>query len=226
MLSDYWMEKLCKLLSHKTNITAPDTYVALFTTIPTRAGTGGTEVTGAGYARQIINPNGGASPAWAAPASQTTKEWRFSNANSVSWTASGADYGDVVGFGIYDSLTSGGSNNLLLADFFTGEWMAGIVTDSASTDTIKSDAHGLSNGNRVCVRMIPGTTIPTGLSETTLYYVVNANTDDFQVSLTAGGAAVALTGDGEIMFAKVTPRTVNDGETISISANALQLFQA
>lgn len=223
MLSDYWMEKLCKLLSHKTNITAPDTYVALFTVIPTRAASGGTEVTGGGYARAIINANGGASPAWGAPSSQATKEWRFNNANAVSWTPSGANYGDVVGFGLYDASTAG---NLLLADFFTGEFMAGVVNDSGSTDTIKSDAHGLSNTNRVCIRMIPGTTIPTGLDETTLYYVINANTDDFQVSLTSGGAAVALTGDGEIMFAKVTPRTVNDGETLNIAANALQLFQA
>lgn len=218
MLSDYWMEKLCKLLSHKANVTAPDTYVALFTTIPTRAAVGAVEPSTGGYARIIINPNSGSSPKWTAPASQPTKEWRFANDSAVEWTA-GADWGQIVGWGIYDALTAG---NLVEFDFFTGEFMAAAVL--GSTDTLTSYAHGLVNDDRVCVRVIPGTALPGG-SETVLYYVVNKTTDTLQLSLTSGGAAVAFS-DGEMLISKVTPRTVSTGEIARLGANGLQLFHA
>jgi hypothetical protein len=41
-----------------------------------------------------------------------------------------------------------------------------------------------------------GHSLPIGLSRETVYYVVNKTTNTFKVSLTSGGAAVALTDDG------------------------------
>ena len=41
-----------------------------------------------------------------------------------------------------------------------------------------------------------GRSLPIGLSRETVYHVVNKTADTFQVSLTSGGAAVALTDDG------------------------------
>jgi len=40
------------------------------------------------------------------------------------------------------------------------------------------------------------TSLPVGLDNETVYYVVNKTTNDFEVSLTSGGSAVNITGDG------------------------------
>jgi hypothetical protein len=77
-------------------------YLALFTVAPTDAG-GGTEVTGGGYARQAITfgaASGGAR----------------TNTSAVAFTASGANFGDVVAVAVFDASTSG---NMLSWDAIT-----------------------------------------------------------------------------------------------------------
>lgn len=73
-------------------------------------------------------------------------------------------------------------------------------TAAALTDTFTSYAHGYANTNQV--RLI-GPSLPTGISQSTTYYVVTSATDTFQLSLTQGGAAINLTADGEGVAAQV-----------------------
>lgn len=61
-----------------------------------------------------------------------------------------------------------------------------------TTETITSAAHGLTDGTRVTVAAASGA-LPTGLAASTNYYILNATTNTFQLSLTPGGAAVGLT---------------------------------
>ena len=85
-----------KILDHVlvASYTPPATiYVALFTVVPTDAG-GGTEVSAGGYARQTSTFDAAAAGATA-------------NAGVVTWTASGAAFGTVVAFGLFDALTVG-----------------------------------------------------------------------------------------------------------------------
>lgn len=74
-------------------------YVALYTAAPSDSG-GGTEVSTGGYARQSVTFAAASSPGG------TT-----SNSGTVSFTASGADYGTVTHIGIHSA--SSGSGNLL-----------------------------------------------------------------------------------------------------------------
>jgi surface protein len=53
--------------------------------------------------------------------------------------------------------------------------------------------HGLSNGDEVSFATIVTT---TGITTNTIYYVVNAASDTFQVAATSGGVALTLTGTG------------------------------
>jgi len=62
-----------------------------------------------------------------------------------------------------------------------------------TTETFTATSHGLTNGERIYFK---ATTLPTGISETVLYYVISATTHTFQVSLTGGGAAVTFTSNG------------------------------
>ena len=73
------------------------------------------------------------------------------------------------------------------------------VTDATSctadntTEKFTAVGHGLVNTNRV---QIGGTAVPTGIADDLIYYVVGVAGNDFQVSLTSGGAAVAFSDDG------------------------------
>lgn len=101
--SDYLENAALNHVFRNTSLTSPAAvYLALYTVAPTDAG-GGTQVTGAGYARQAITfgaPSGGA----------------ISNTSAVSFTASGGNYGTVVAVGIFDASTGG---NLLAWDGIT-----------------------------------------------------------------------------------------------------------
>lgn len=73
--------------------------------------------------------------------------------------------------------------------------VATYTTNAASDNKLHITAHGFSNDDRVILSTPTGDNFPTGLDGITPYYVVNAATNDFEVSLTSGGAAVAITAD-------------------------------
>ena len=85
-----------------------------------------------------------------------------------------------------------------------------------TAETIKRAAHGLVTNDKI---VFTGGTPPGGLTEGTVYFVITATTDDFQVAATQGGAAINLTsqaGDGvvcskiiEEVFAAQGTHTVN-----------------
>lgn len=101
--SDYLENAVLNHVFRNTSLTSPTTvYLALFTAAPTDAG-GGTQVSGAGYARQAITfgaPSGGA----------------IANTGAVSFTATGGNFGTIVAVGIFDALTVG---NMLTWDDIT-----------------------------------------------------------------------------------------------------------
>jgi len=95
-LSDHAEELLLNWLMTTGTATRPTNwYVALYTAAPSDSG-GGTEVSTGGYARQAVTFAAASSPGG------TT-----SNSGTVSFTASGADYGTVTHIGIFDAVSSG-----------------------------------------------------------------------------------------------------------------------
>jgi hypothetical protein len=111
-LSDY-AEKLLLDWAMTTGAATRPTawYVALFTAAPSDSG-GGTQVSTGGYARQSVTFAAATSPGG------TT-----SNTNTVSFTATGANYGTVTHIGIFDALTGG---NLL--------WHGAMTTSKTVND--------------------------------------------------------------------------------------------
>jgi len=88
-----------KLLDHifkTTSFSVPtNIYVALYSVAPTAAG-GGTELTGDGYARVVMD-------AWDASSSAATE-----NTNAITYAAaSGSDWSEAVAYGLFDALTGG-----------------------------------------------------------------------------------------------------------------------
>lgn len=72
--------------------------------------------------------------------------------------------------------------------------LAAVFTVVAATDIITSNAHGLSEGD--CLQLTTATTLPTGLSLLTNYYVINPTTNTFQLSATPHGTTVDITDTG------------------------------
>lgn len=67
------------------------------------------------------------------------------------------------------------------------------VTFTDAGDLVNLTAHGLSDGDEVAFSVI---TTTTGIVINTIYFVVNAAADTFQVASTLGGAALPLTTNG------------------------------
>jgi hypothetical protein len=92
-----------------------------------------------------------------------------------------------------------------------------------STDTFRSPAHGYANTQKI---VFYNGTMPGGLTEGTIYFVVSAATDTFQVSATSGGAAIDITSAGSsgVLLSNITEDTyaAQGSHTLSAGTFALQ----
>ena len=70
----------------------------------------------------------------------------------------------------------------------------GTFTVDTSTDVITLAAHGLATGNLVHVAST--STLPTGLSANTVYYVRDTTSSTFKLASASGGAAIDITSTG------------------------------
>jgi hypothetical protein len=89
--------------------------------------------------------------------------------------------------------TSGITLGMYVTGIGTGITTGRTVVSDVSADTLTLTAHGLVDGTLVSFSAL-GTT--TGVSNGVIYHVVGATADTFQIALTAGGAAIDLTGTG------------------------------
>lgn len=149
---------------------------------------GVTEAAGGSYARQAIT--------WGSAATPRVITAQISVPIPAGTT--------VVTGGVWNAASAG------TAQFFNGvgSTVAGVGTATASTDVIASFAHGVTTDDRVFFTAPVGSSLPTGLSATTLYFVraTGLTADAFTVATTSGGAAVNITADGEVAFYKTVPQ--------------------
>lgn len=155
-----------------------------------------------------------------------------SNAGGKTLTITGAIGSDTAVVKTSNCSTTAGSttvncNNtsgIVNGMFVTGSGLA-ISTDvtvssDVAANTLTRTAHGLPNGTPVAFVAL-GTT--TGITVRTIYYVVNATANTFQISLTADGAAIDLTGTNAAAMtiryaAYVTAVNANVSYTLSLPA--------
>lgn len=168
--------------------------------------TGANEVTGGTYARQAVTWN-------AAASGQRT------NNGAIAFAIPAGT--DVYFLGLWD--TSGPT-------FYGYTPLGGTSGTSpkaghadATADTITSAAHGLTNGLALVVFDIEAAGAPTGLTEGTVYFVVGAATDTFQVSATSGGSAVNITASGPVGFQQLIKESFGGGGTLTVADATLTL---
>ncbi|MEU8279558.1 hypothetical protein ACFYOK_29420 [Microbispora bryophytorum] len=105
----------------------------------------------------------------------------------------------------------------------TVKGVATVDSSGVTSDAIQSAGHGLADNDRVMLFNVFSESLPGGLTEGTIYYVVSSTTDTFKVSATSGGSAVNLSSQGEMYFQKVIPETFNAQGQITVAAGALVL---
>lgn len=184
------------------------THVGAFTDFPADSGAGSNEVSGGSYARQPISYDAAASKSKAKSSSPSV---------SIPIPAGTTVY-FLGGF----SASSAGSMYKWAP--INGGSVKGVGTAKNTGDVVTSHGHGLVDTDRVFLTKANNETLPTGYSEGVLYYVVGGTTDTFQLSLTSGGSAVALTGDGELAFQKVIGEVFASAGTLDVSADTLDLL--
>jgi hypothetical protein len=111
---------------------APSTvYIALFSTTPLPDGTGGTEISAGGYARVAVAQGSASWNAQAGGGTSGTAEFITNNA-AITFPTATADWGTIVGVGVYDASTSG---NLLYVGALTASRtvLNGDIFNFAST---------------------------------------------------------------------------------------------
>ena len=172
----------------------------------------GTEATGGApaYARQAV--------VWAAALTPGTK----ANSGALTFDVPAGSY---FAFGLFNGVSGNTAGNFMGYHPFGGAVKGFGTVDSAgvTSNTVQSSAHGLVNADRVMVYNVFAETLPTGLTEGTLYFVVGATTDTFQLSLTSGGAAVDITAIGEMFFQKFVVETFGGQGQITVAIGALVL---
>lgn len=188
------------------------THICVFTASDPGTGTNftGTEATGGSpaYARQAVT--------WGTAASG-----QLSNTNALAFDVPAGSYGF---FGLMTAVT-GNTNNYRGHLPFGGtvKGFGTVDTAGVTANAIQSAGHGYANADRVMVFNVFAESLPAGLTEGTLYFVVGATTDTFQVSLTSGGAAVDITGVGDLFHQKVVVEVYGGQGQITVASGQLVL---
>jgi hypothetical protein len=208
------------ILAHivgKTSIfSLPTAYVGLFTAVGTDAGTGFTEPSGGGYARVATAAADWNTATGSAPSS-------ISNANPINFPTATANWGTIIGFGLYDAASAG---NLLAWDFFGAfSWQPATVS-AASPAVLTAHAHGYSAADFIEWSVELGGTTPTFSQSnfTGPLTVVSPSTDTFTVTNGATAVNTSTTGNG--MIRKLTSQAINSGVQASFPASSFSITSA
>lgn len=216
--SDAFELNLLKLIFNGTGITGladntatsplTNLYVSLHSADPTDAGTqSSNEVTYTSYARVAVPRTTGG---WTA--AQVSGVTSVTPATTISFPAGTGGSGQAMFFGI--GTASSGAGSLLYAGVL-GTNLGAFA--AATSGTITVPGHNYAMGDRCAFFSQPGSALPTGLTEGTVYYVVSSATDTITISATSGGAALTFSASGHGIAFKDVGITLGAGVTPQLS---------
>lgn len=197
-----------------SGITGVVTHVGIHTLTDPGTGTNANagEATGGSpaYARKAVS--------WSAAASG-----QQSNSGALTFDVPAGTYGF---FTLFNDLTLNSGNFAGYQPFGGAAAVKGfgeVDSTGVTNDTITSSGHGLTTDDRVMVFNVFAESIPAGLTEGTIYFVLASGltADVFKVATTSGGSAINITGQGELYFQKVVPEVFAAQGQITLAAGAL-----
>lgn len=197
-----------------TAIAANITFVGVQTLVdPTLTATcAAGEASGGGYNRQGVS--------WSAASGS-----QMANSGALTIPVPAGTFGFLTFFNNLSA--NGGTNYFGYAPMGGASAIKGfaVVDTTLSNADYFCDGHGLSNGNTVFIYPEFGGTLPSTITTGTLYYVVGATTNTFQLSATSGGAAIVLTvlQSGAFFWQRIVSETFNAAGNITVAIGALVL---
>lgn len=184
-------------------------YVSLHTAEP---GEGGSQTTSeaayTNYARVAVARS---VAGWTVSANQV------SNAAAVTFPTGGLTGATITHFGI--GTDSSGAGKLLYSGPL-GTVVQGPFTAKVD-DTITIPGHTLAVDERVAFYPAFGSSLPTGITEGTIYWVITVSGDDITISTTQAGGAVNITAVGDGVAIEAATLAVSSGITPSFAIGAL-----
>lgn len=194
--------------------TAGSLYVTMHTLDPGEAGSQNTN--GAAYTNYIYLATARSSAAWTVSGNQV------SNAAAFTFAECGVTGETEMFWGVGRSSSGAGT-----LDFKShiGAPVKTFVVEAADLtgNDITCPSHGYINDDRVVFYATMGSTLPTGITEGTVYFVLAVTTDTFTISTTQDGSAVDITAVGAGVVGKVTPRVISEGTAPNFAIGALTL---
>lgn len=190
---------------------AGNLYISLHTADPGEAGDQSTsEAAYTNYARVAVARTSGG---WTVSGNQV------SNAAAINFAQCGITGATITHFGIGTDPTGAGK---LLYKAPLGSALQGAFTAKVD-DTITIPGHSLAVDERVAFYPVPGSSLPTGITEGTIYWVKTVSGDDITVSTTQGGGALNITAVGDGIAIEAATLAVSSGITPSFAIGALVL---
>lgn len=208
--SDYLARAILNWQVGKTAFPAlPTAYLALFTAMGIDAGTGFTEPAAGAYARKQTAAADWNAATGSAPAT-------ISNANAFTFPTATADWGTIIGFGLFDAATGG---NLLDYDWLGPDPWKPFDCSLASPGLFTVRGHGFANADKVvCSAEVAGS-LPAGISAATLLTVAGVATDTFNVG-------VNTTSVGNGLLRRVVSQACPTGVALTFPAGSLVFTRA
>jgi hypothetical protein len=150
------------------------------------------------------------------PNASGTSPASTANGAAISFQTATANWGTVVGFGLFDALSGG---NLTLWDYMGNfPWMPATVS-AASPGVITAHAHGVASGGSFVFSTEYGGTAPT-FSAGSYTGILTAGTVATD-TVTVTGANTSATGNG--MIRQVNQQSIPSGVTASFNGATLTL---
>lgn len=100
-----------------------------------------------------------------------------------------------------------------------------VETADLTANDITSPSHGLANDHRIVFEdSVDGGSLPGGITEGTVYWVLAVTTDTFTISTTQDGTAVDITSSGSGAWRRVDPRAAASSDTFRVQPGELVVY--
>ncbi len=101
----------------------------------------------------------------------------------------------------------------------------GPFTAVVAGNAITIPAHTMIVNDRVCFYQVAGSTLPTGIADGTVYFVITVSGDVITASTTQGGGAVTLSAAGDGLAFRVNATAVSTGTTPKLAAGVISVVE-
>lgn len=177
------------------------------------------------YSSSGANELTGGSPAYARVA---VSAWGSASAGSIATATIASAFNvpagsTIWGVGVWDASTSG---NFAGMGPNGGAAQYPFTCPAASPGVFTAVGSSYTNGTAVVIfpSLPSGSSVPTGFTAGTIYYVVSASGATFELSATSGGSAINASGAGSGLVQAITTESYGAQGTFTVSAETLTII--